>query len=186
MPAAYYIVSILVSLCGCMFFYLTPLGILTAGLWSRDRNWWIHFAIALILATFIPQFLGIIAGIKYKGSLISASLVVKKTYFYDDPKYDVVTRHNQEAFAHSFAPFGFLYSVLNLIVEKELPKLPLFFAFIINFLGFVYAVIYIILSGRSASAYQSPVGGLSAPPSGYPAAPEYPEYPTSPPPPPRP
>lgn len=166
MPAAYYVVSILVSLCGCMFFYLTPLGILTAGLWSRDRNWWIHFTIAMIAVTFLPQLLSIIAGLTYEIRDID----------------EISERGLLRMFANMDAPFGFLYSLVYLIAAEKGPDWPLILAFIFNFLGFVYALIYIILSGRSTSASQFPTGGPGVPPYGYPVSPE---YPTSPPPPPR-
>jgi len=59
MKAGYYIVTILASLLGwglgyilssISLCYLTPVGILIAGLWAKDPKWWIHFIIVSLIA----------------------------------------------------------------------------------------------------------------------------------------
>lgn len=107
MNAAYYIVSILVTLIGCCC-YLTPAGILTAGLWAKDSKWWIHFVISLLFST-------ILAWILYLIGLSDLSIGIIEAFSSGD-LVDVFFGSTLTTIASLLNLAGLMYAIIYIIV----------------------------------------------------------------------
>lgn len=152
MKAGYYLATILASLLGwgigCIFSfvslcYLTPVGILIAGLWAKDPKWWIHFIIASFIAILPPILLilgiGGLAGGLALGNLESV-LAFSSGMSIGMPIAVIIT--------HILNFGGLIYSVVYIIIAgRRLPP-----------------------SSSGGSTPTPPSGGYprQAPPSGYP------------------
>jgi len=147
MDAGYYIVSILVTLIGCCC-YLTPAGILTAGLWAKDSKWWIHFVISLLFST-------ILAWVLYLIGLSDLGIGLFEAFSSGDIT-DLIFSNTLLTISSLLNLAGFIYAIIYIVIIGGRSSPP----------------------SSGGSSFTTGGGYPPTPPPGYPPAPPaYPSYP---------